>query len=233
MKLMNLFVIGTILFGIACTDMQGQVELKTEQDSLAYAIGMQWGKNLMVDDLKLDSDVIKAGLEDAYKESPKLTDAQMQTILTNLQQELQDKRMKNQQQASSKNLEKANEFLEKNKTADGVQTTASGLQYKVLKEGNGVSPKATDNVKVHYHGTLLDGKVFDSSVERGQPAEFPLNRVIPGWTEGLQLMKKGAKYRFFIPPGLAYGAQGAGGAIGPNSLLIFDVELIDINPAKQ
>lgn len=232
MKLMNLFVIGTILFGIACTDMQGQVELKTEQDSLAYAIGMQWGKNLMVDDLKLNSDVIKAGLEDAYKEAPKLTDAEMQAILTNLQQKLQDKRMKEQQQASSKNLETANQFLEKNKTAEGVKTTASGLQYKVLKEGNGVSPKATDNVKVHYHGTLLDGKVFDSSVERGQPAEFPLNRVIPGWTEGLQLMKKGAKYRFFIPPGLAYGAQGAG-SIGPNSLLIFDVELIDVNPAKQ
>lgn len=232
MKLMNLFVIGAILFGIACTDMQGQVELKTEQDSLAYAIGLQWGKNLMVDDLKLDSDVIKAGLEDAYQEAPKLTDAEMQTILTNLQQKLQDKRMKEQQQASSNNLEKANQFLEKNKTAEGVKTTASGLQYKVLKEGNGVSPKATDNVKVHYHGTLLDGKVFDSSVERGQPAEFPLNRVIPGWTEGLQLMKKGAKYRFFIPPGLAYGAQGAG-SIGPNSLLIFDVELIDVNPAKQ
>lgn len=232
MKLMNLFVIGAILFGIACTDMQGQVELKTEQDSLAYAIGLQWGKNLMVDDLKLDSDVIKAGLEDAYQEAPKLTDAEMQTILTNLQQKLQDKRMKEQQQASSNNLEKANQFLEKNKTEEGVKTTASGLQYKVLKEGNGVSPKATDNVKVHYHGTLLDGKVFDSSVERGQPAEFPLNRVIPGWTEGLQLMKKGAKYRFFIPPGLAYGAQGAG-SIGPNSLLIFDVELIDVNPAKQ
>lgn len=232
MKLMNLFVIGAILFGIACTDMQGQVELKTEQDSLAYAIGLQWGKNLMVDDLKLDSDVIKAGLEDAYQEAPKLTDAEMQTILTNLQQKLQDKRMKEQQQASSNNLEKANQFLEKNKTAEGVKTTASGLQYKVLKEGNGVSPKATDNVKVHYHGTLLDGKVFDSSVERGQPAEFPLNRVIPGWTEGLQLMKKGAKYRFYIPPGLAYGAQGAG-SIGPNSLLIFDVELIDVNPAKQ
>lgn len=232
MKLMNLFVIGTILFGIACTDMQGQVELKTEQDSLAYAIGMQWGKNLMVDDLKLNSDVIKAGLEDAYKEAPKLTDAEMQAILTNLQQKLQDKRMKEQQQASSKNLETANQFLEKNKTAEGVKTTASGLQYKVLKEGNGVSPKATDNVKVHYHGTLIDGKVFDSSVERGQPAEFPLNRVIPGWTEGLQLMKKGAKYRFYIPPGLAYGAQGAG-SIGPNSLLIFDVELIDVNPAKQ
>lgn len=232
MKLMNLFVIGAILFGIACTDMNGQVELKTEQDSLAYAIGLQWGKNLMVDDLKLNSEVIKAGLEDAYKEAPKLTDAEMQTILTSLQQKLQDKRMKEQQQASSKNLEKADAFLAKNKSAEGVKTTASGLQYQVMKEGNGVSPKATDNVKVHYHGTLLDGTVFDSSVQRGEPAEFPLNRVIPGWTEGLQLMKKGAKYKFFIPPGLAYGAQGAG-TIGPNSLLIFEVELIDVTPPKK
>jgi FKBP-type peptidyl-prolyl cis-trans isomerase len=232
MKLMNLFVIGAILFGIACTDMNGQVELKTEQDSLAYAIGLQWGKNLMVDDLKLNSEVIKAGLEDAYKEAPKLTDAEMQTILTSLQQKLQDKRMKEQQQASSKNLEKADAFLAKNKSANGVKTTASGLQYQVMKEGNGVSPKATDNVKVHYHGTLLDGTVFDSSVQRGEPAEFPLNRVIPGWTEGLQLMKKGAKYKFFIPPGLAYGAQGAG-TIGPNSLLIFEVELIDVTPPTK
>src|SRR6056300_517934 len=141
MKLMNLFVIGAILFGIACTDMNGQVELKTEQDSLAYAIGLQWGKNLMVDDLKLNSEVIKAGLEDAYKEAPKLTDAEMQTILTSLQQKLQDKRMKEQQQASSKNLEKADAFLAKNKSANGVKTTASGLQYQVMKEGNGVSPK--------------------------------------------------------------------------------------------
>jgi FKBP-type peptidyl-prolyl cis-trans isomerase len=186
----------------------------------------------MVDDLKLNSEVIKAGLEDAYKEAPKLTDAEMQTILTSLQQKLQDKRMKEQQQASSKNLEKADAFLAKNKSANGVKTTASGLQYQVMKEGNGVSPKATDNVKVHYHGTLLDGTVFDSSVQRGEPAEFPLNRVIPGWTEGLQLMKKGAKYKFFIPPGLAYGAQGAG-TIGPNSLLIFEVELIDVTPPTK
>jgi len=231
MKLMNFFVIGAILFGIACTDMNGQVEIKSKQDSLAYSIGLQWGKNLMMDDLKLDTDVIKAGIEDAFKESPKLSDAQMQTILTNLQQELQDKRMKEQQASSTNNLEKANEFLAKNKSVEGVKSTESGLQYQVMKAGSGVSPKATDNVKVHYHGTLLDGTVFDSSVQRGEPAEFPLNRVIPGWTEGLQLMKKGAKYKFFIPPSLAYGAQGAG-AIGPNSLLIFEVELIDVTPAK-
>lgn len=232
MKLMNFFVIGAILFGIACTDMNGQVNIKSKQDSLAYSIGLQWGKNLMMDDLKLDTDIIKAGLEDAFKESPQLSDAQMQAILTNLQQELQDKRMKEQQASSSVNLETANAFLAKNKSASGVKTTESGLQYQVMKAGSGVSPKATDNVKVHYHGTLLDGSVFDSSVERGEPAEFPLNRVIPGWTEGLQLMKKGAKYKFFIPPGLAYGAQGAG-AIGPNSLLIFEVELIDVTPATK
>jgi FKBP-type peptidyl-prolyl cis-trans isomerase len=185
----------------------------------------------MMDDLKLDTEIITAGIEDAFKESPKLSDAQMQSILTNLQQELQDKRMKEQQASSTDNLEQANVFLAKNKSVEGVKSTESGLQYQVMKAGSGVSPKATDNVKVHYHGTLLDGTVFDSSVQRGEPAEFPLNRVIPGWTEGLQLMKKGAKYKFFIPPSLAYGAQGAG-AIGPNSLLIFEVELIDVTAAK-
>ena len=227
MKIRNLFVIGLIFLGLACTDMTGQVEMKTKQDSLAYAIGLQWGKNLKTDDLMLNTDIIKKGLDDSFKDSPVLTEEQIQAILMGLQQELQDKRMKEQQEAAGSNSKKADEFLKKNKTKEGVKETATGLQYMVIKEGTGKQPSETSTVKVHYHGTLLDGTVFDSSVERGQPAEFPLNRVIPGWTEGLQLMKQGAKYRFFIPPGLAYGAQGSG-AIEPNSLLIFDVELLEV-----
>lgn len=120
-------------------------------------------------------------------------------------------------------------FLTENGQKAGIVTTASGLQYFVFNEGNGVKPKATDNVTVHYKGTTIDGKEFDSSYSRGEPATFPLNGVIPGWTEGVQLMKEGAKYRFFIPSNLAYGERGAGRDIGPNSTLIFDVELIKVN----
>ena len=116
----------------------------------------------------------------------------------------------------------------KNAAKEGVQVTASGLQYLVLQEGTGASPAATDTVKVHYEGTLINGQIFDSSIKRGEPVEFPLNHVIPGWTEGLQLMKIGAKYRFFIPSELAYGEHGAGEMIPPNSALIFEVELLDI-----
>ena len=127
------------------------------------------------------------------------------------------------------NSEKGEAFLAENAKKEGVKTTASGLQYKVLKEGTGKSPQATDTVQVHYKGTLLDGTEFDSSIKRGQPAEFPLNRVIPGWTEGVQLMKEGAKYQFTIHPKLAYGERGTpGGPIPPNSTLIFEVELIAI-----
>ena len=125
-------------------------------------------------------------------------------------------------------LEKGEKFLAENKTKEGVKTTPSGLQYKVLKEGSGKSPTATDTVVCHYRGTLLDGTEFDSSYKRGEPAEFPLNHVIPGWTEGVQLMKEGAKYQFFIPSNLAYGSRGAGGVIGPDATLIFEVELIKI-----
>lgn len=126
------------------------------------------------------------------------------------------------------NLKAGEDFLEANKTKPGVETTASGLQYEVLKEGDGPKPSATDKVKCHYHGTLIDGTVFDSSVQRGQPATFPLNMVIKGWTEALQLMPVGSKYRLFLHPSLAYGSRQTGAVIGPNSTLIFDVELLDI-----
>jgi FKBP-type peptidyl-prolyl cis-trans isomerase FkpA len=125
-------------------------------------------------------------------------------------------------------LQDGERFLKENATKPGISTTSSGLQYKILKEGTGKSPKATDVVVVNYRGTLINGKEFDSSYKSGKPIEFPLNRVIPGWTEGVQLMKEGAKYEFFIPPSLAYGSRGAGGVIGPNETLIFEVELLKV-----
>ncbi|MFA7325801.1 MAG: FKBP-type peptidyl-prolyl cis-trans isomerase [Candidatus Kapaibacterium sp.] len=231
MKIINLLVIGLVFFSLACSDTTAQVELKTKQDSLAYAIGNQWGKNLKTDDLILNTDLIKQGIDDSFKDAAKLTDEQIQSVLMTLQSEIQEKRMKQQQEAASSNIKKAEAFMAANKSKEGVLTTASGLQYKVLKAGTGKSPVATDKVEVHYHGTLTDGSVFDSSVERGEPITFPLNGVIPGWTEGLQLMKEGGKVRFFIPPALAYGAQGSG-AIGPNEVLIFDVDLLKVNPTK-
>jgi FKBP-type peptidyl-prolyl cis-trans isomerase FkpA/FKBP-type peptidyl-prolyl cis-trans isomerase FklB len=131
--------------------------------------------------------------------------------------------------SAAENLARGRAFLEENASKDGITVTASGLQYEVLQEGDGPSPSARSTVTVHYRGTLLDGSQFDSSYERGEPISFPLNRVIAGWTEGLQLMQVGASYRFFIPSELAYGSHGAGGAIGPNETLIFEVELLKFN----
>ena len=139
-----------------------------------------------------------------------------------------DKLMNMKSEKASANLKAGEDFLEQNKKREGVMTTASGLQYEILSEGSGAKPKATDKVKCHYHGTLINGSIFDSSVQRGQPATFPLNMVIKGWTEALQLMPVGSKYRLFLHPSLAYGERQTGSVIGPNSTLIFDVELLDI-----
>lgn len=140
-----------------------------------------------------------------------------------------DKLNKAKDEKLAANLKEGEAFLEENKKREGVHTTPSGLQYEVLTEGTGPKPKATDKVKCHYHGTLINGTIFDSSVQRGQPATFPLNMVIKGWTEGLQLMSVGSKYRFFLHPSLAYGERQTGPVIGPNSTLIFDVELLGIS----
>ncbi|NLE00205.1 MAG: FKBP-type peptidyl-prolyl cis-trans isomerase, partial [Fibrobacter sp.] len=160
--------------------------------------------------------------------APKIPDEQILELQRNFSIELQKKNQESQRAAGEKNLNEGKLFLENNKNNPGVKTTASGLQYIVIKEGKGAHPKATDNVKVHYRGTLLDGKEFDSSYRRGEPAVLALNQVIPGWTEGIQLMTPGSNYKFFIPAELAYGDRQAGPDILPNSTLIFDVELISI-----
>ena len=206
-----------------------EVPLQSEEAKFSYAMGMDVGTNLKRMDVKLDQaallDALKVALSDG---SPRMTpeDAAKakQVVFQKKQQEMQAKR-----QAEGETNKKTGEaFLAENGKKEGVKATASGLQYQVITEGKGKNPKATDTVKVHYEGKLLDGSVFDSSVARGAPATFPLNAVIPGWTEGLQLMTPGSKYKLFIPSNLAYGERGAGNKIGPNAVLTFEVELLEI-----
>ncbi len=215
---------------IACNAQSGasNVDLKSDKDSASYAIGTNIGQSMKQQGLDVDADLLSAGLRDALKGESKLTDDQVRAILMAFQEkamrQADEKRMKEGEEA----IKKATDFLAANKSKPGVMTTPSGLQYKVIKEGTGAKPKATDQVKVHYTGTLIDGTKFDSSVDRGEPATFGLNQVIPGWTEGLQLMTVGSKYMLYLPPSLGYGEQGAGGSIGPNQALIFEVELLEI-----
>ena len=193
--------------------------LNSTADKVSYSLGFRLGSNFGD---ALDLALLKQGFDDAVaKRKPPLNDQEMMKAMNTFQQE------KTKRDAMV--FKKAgDDFLAANKTKEGVTTTASGLQYTVMKPGDGAQPVATDEVTVHYHGTLIDGAVFDSSVERGSPATFPLNRVIKGWTEGLQLMKIGAKYKFFIPSDLAYGPQRRSEKIGPNCALVFEVELISI-----
>jgi FKBP-type peptidyl-prolyl cis-trans isomerase len=189
---------------------------------VSYALGMLIGKSAKSTNIEVDIDSLVAGVKDSMSGAKtRFTEAQAGSMAQAAAQAAQDK-----QGAAS--LQAGRTFLENNKKKAGVKTTASGLQYEVIKEGSGPKPKATDTVTVHYEGKLTSGKVFDSSIARKEPATFPLNGVIKGWTEGLQLMGVGAKYRFYIPSELGYGASGAGSGIGPNEVLIFEVELISI-----
>lgn len=188
------------------------------KDRLSYAYGLLIARQLTDRGVEIDLAQFNAAFQSVVdKAEPLLSEEEVSAAFA-----------ENEEQAQSQNKEAGQTFLEANGKKEGVKTTDSGLQYEVIKEGDGPKPAATDEVTVHYHGTLIDGKVFDSSVDRGEPATFPLNRVIRGWTEGLQLMAKGSKYRFFIPHDLAYGERGAGEDILPYSTLVFEVELLDI-----
>jgi len=201
----------------------------TKLEKVSYAIGMNIASNMQNQNLEIDADQLAAGLKAQLKgEETLLTKEEMATVLTAFQQEMQMKQMAEAAAAAAKAEKENKEFLAANGKKDGVVTLDSGLQYKVIKQGTGASPKADSKVKVHYKGTLVDGKVFDSSYDRGEPAEFPVNQVIPGWTEALQLMKVGDKWQLVIPPELAYGERGAPPRIPPNAVLVFDVELLDI-----
>ncbi len=207
--------------------------LMNEIDSISYAFGLftaQTFQQIQEDSdgkYVLDVDRFSEGIKEMLNDSSRISEEAKEAIMQEFSQKMQSIGMEKQKLESMKMKESGIQFLAANGKLEGVKTTASGLQYKVIKEGDGVSPKATDNVSVHYVGTLLDGTTFDSSRERGQPASFGLNQVIPGWTEGLQLMKVGSTYEFFIPADLAYGDQGNQGIPG-GSVLKFEVELLGI-----
>ncbi len=203
--------------------------LKTDSEKLSYAFGMDVGMALEKLPTEIDIDFFIEGVLDTFKEKDTLLTAEQANEVRQAHfKKEQEKQAMEREAIAKKNIEEGKNFLEKNKKKKGVVTTESGLQYIIVKESDGPKPKETDKVKVHYRGTLIDGTEFDSSYKRNEPAVFPVNAVISGWTEALQLMKVGSKYTLFIPANLAYGERGAGQMIGQNATLVFEVELLGI-----
>lgn len=203
--------------------------LETPKEKLSYSIGMNIGKSLKRDSVDVDPDLLLRGIKDVLGGgTPLMTDQEAQSTLNDLQADLHKKQEQEMQQLAETNKKEGEAFLIANKTKAGVISLPSGLQYKVLQEGTGPKPTAADTVTVNYRGTLLNGTEFDSSFKRGQPASFPVGGIIKGWTEALLLMPVGSKWQLFIPPELAYGPRQAGPGIGPNSTLVFEVELLSI-----
>jgi FKBP-type peptidyl-prolyl cis-trans isomerase FklB len=200
------------------------MDLSTQRDSVSYSLGVNIAQSLKNQGFEdLNTEALSKALADVFGNAKLLIEPEKgEHIINEYFQQIQKRKVE-------KNSIEGEKFLKENAAKEGVVTLKSGLQYKVLKEGNGPKPKATDEVTTHYHGTLINGTVFDSSVDRGQPASFPVNGVIQGWVEALQLMNTGSKWRLFVPSNLAYGSRGASELIGPNTTLIFDVELISIN----
>lgn len=211
--------------------MQGESPEFTAEETAAinYMMGVQTGRGMQGTPMDIDQDMFRAGFDDVIaKREPAMTDEEIIATMEAAENRMREAQQKKEQEAMAKNTEEGKAFLEENAKKEGVKTTESGLQYEVLAEGDGAAPKATDTVRVHYRGTLIDGTEFDSSHSRGEPTEFRLDQVIPGWTEGVQLMKPGAKYKFAIPSNLAYGPRQVGNKIGPNSTLVFEVELLEV-----
>jgi FKBP-type peptidyl-prolyl cis-trans isomerase FklB len=235
MKLKNIVLASALGFFslVSCNGQKkmkkSDVKLETQKDKVSYSIGISIGENLKTEglDTVINVDLLAKAIQSVFKKDSLAID---QTAANQLLQEY----FTGIQKSKGEENQKANDkFMQENKSKPGVITLPSGLQYIVEKEGTGAMPKITDNVTTHYHGSLVNGKVFDSSVERGQPASFGVNQVIPGWTEALQLMKVGSKWKIFIPSNLGYGEQGAGKMIPPNSALIFELELLGINAAAN
>lgn len=226
---MQRIVVLSLIFGLLSTVAYAEEKFKTQNEKLGYAIGMNIGMNMKRQNVTADAEQLAAGLKASFQGAETLlTEEEMGQILTVYQQEMQMKQMAEMAAAAEGNSKLAEEFLATNGKQDGVVTLASGLQYKVLNNGEGAMPKAESTVEVHYRGTLIDGSEFDSSYKRGEPASFPVNGVIAGWTEALQLMKEGDKWQLAIPPQLAYGERGAPPVIPANSALVFEVELLKV-----
>ncbi len=221
MKLRLIVVLG-VLFLVSQVQAQENLVLKNQKDKVSYIIGMNIGNDLKRQSIDIKPKILAEGVQQALAGSkPLLTE-----------QEIQETMMAFQKEMMAKQKERGDAFLAENKKKEGVKTLPSGLQYKVIKAGTGKKPKLNDTVMTHYRGTLIDGTEFDSSYKRGQPVSFLVSGVLPGWTEALQLMEEGAKWQLFIPSNLAYGERGAGGIIGPNATLIFEIELISIQEKK-
>jgi len=202
-----------------------EVALESNVDKMSYGIGLSMARSVTGQPIDLNHDALIEGLRDSLAgEEPRLDDEALREAFA----AVRDEQMQKQEQASSEAKQAGEDYLASNAKKEGIKTTESGLQYEVLESGDGATPAATDTVSVHYHGTLIDGTVFDSSVERGDPATFPVDRVISGWTEALQLMQVGDKWRLHIPANLAYGAQSPSPKIPANSALVFEVELLDV-----
>lgn len=217
-------------FGLIATSAMAEDSLKSQEQKAGYVIGVEIGKQLIVAKETIDLDAIKLGMKDVFLgNKPRLSNEEMRQAMMTYQETKKVKELEMMKRFTEHNKKEGDAFLAANKKKKGVKTLPSGLQYKVLTAGKGkVSPKATDTVVTHYHGTLIDGTVFDSSYDRGEAVSFPVNAVIKGWTEALMKMKVGDKWQLVIPSELAYGEQGAPPKIGPGATLIFDVELLDI-----
>ncbi len=235
LKIALVLAMGLILTAESCAQKQTPKGMTTAQvDSLSYAIGVMMGSNFKESKLTyLDMSEFTKAVNDVFGDKKlKIDAAQAQMIIQNHFMQMQQAEQEEMAAQAAVNKEEGLKFLAENKTKEGVVELPSGLQYQIITEGTGVKPAETDTVEVHYRGTLIDGTEFDSSYERGETAKFPLNRVIKGWTEGLQLIGEGAKVMLYIPSNLAYGEQNTGGKIKPNSTLIFEVEMIKVSKAK-
>jgi len=232
-RLLMVVLIAVLVPSWGCAD-EDRAKLKDEKDRLSYSIGYQVGGDFKRQGIEIRKEALIRGVLDAINEGESaLTNEEMRDTLVKLQEQVVEKRAVAMKAAGEANQKAGEAFLAENGKKPGVVTTSSGLQYKVLKEGNGKTAAPGEDVTVHYRGTLIDGTEFDSSYSRGEPATFPSDRVIRGWVEALSLMKEGSKWELYIPSQLAYGERGAGAKIGPNSTLIFEVELLSVGPPKQ